>query len=285
MTVRLEVVSLAGISLLVKSLAAIMVVSVERCAVSAVVFHVSSLSSLINASMWGWFVSGFFFFKQKTAYEMRISDWSSDVCSSDLYDEAELLGANVSILMPSPDRERHDGYIQRYLRTGEKRIIGIGRVVFGQRKDGSTFPMELSIGEAANDAHPLFTGFIRDLTERQQSEARLESLQSELIHVSRLSAMGTMASTLAHELNQPLTAVANYVEAIRDMLADPDPDDMPMIREALDDTAREALRAGHIVRRLRDCVARGGLGRAECRERGGMYGVIAAGVVSIKKKK
>ncbi|SNT27256.1 PAS domain-containing sensor histidine kinase [Sphingopyxis indica] len=173
------------------------------------------------------------------------------------YDEAELLGANVSILMPSPDRERHDGYIQRYLRTGEKRIIGIGRVVFGQRKDGSTFPMELSIGEAANDAHPLFTGFIRDLTERQQTEARLESLQSELIHVSRLSAMGTMASTLAHELNQPLTAVANYVEAIRDMLADPDPDDMPMIREALDDTAREALRAGHIVRRLRDFVARG----------------------------
>src|SRR3546814_13866596 len=69
--------------------------------------------------------------------------------------------------------------------------------------------------------------------------------------------MGTMASTLAHELNQPLTAVANYVEAIRDMLADPDPDDMPMIREALDDTAREALRAGHIVRRLRDFVARG----------------------------
>src|SRR3546814_10934461 len=70
------------------------------------------------------------------------------------YDEAELLGANVSILMPSPDRERHDGYIQRYLRTGEKRIIGIGRVVFGQRKDGSPFPLELSIGAAANDAHP-----------------------------------------------------------------------------------------------------------------------------------
>lgn len=173
------------------------------------------------------------------------------------YSEAELLGANVSALMPSPDRDRHDGYIERYLATGEKRIIGIGRVVFAQRKDGSTFPMELSIGEAAGDTHPLFTGFIRDLTERQKTEARLESLQSELIHVSRVSAMGTMASTLAHELNQPITAVANYVEAIRDMLAAPDPDDMPMIREALDDTAKEALRAGHIVRRLRDFVARG----------------------------
>lgn len=173
------------------------------------------------------------------------------------YAEAELRGANVNILMPSPDRERHDNYIRRYLETGEKRIIGIGRVVFAQRKDGSTFPMELSIGEATGEVHPLFTGFIRDLTERHKTEERLEYLQSELIHVSRVSAMGTMASTLAHELNQPLTAVANYVEAIRDMLAKPEPDDLPMIREALDDTAKEALRAGHIVRRLRDFVARG----------------------------
>jgi two-component system sensor kinase FixL len=173
------------------------------------------------------------------------------------YSEAEVLGANVSMLMPSPDRDRHDGYIERYLATSEKRIIGIGRVVFAQRKDGSTFPMELSIGEATGEVHPLFTGFIRDLTERHNTEARLEALQSELIHVSRVSAMGTMASTLAHELNQPLTAVANYVEAIRDMLAKPEPDDLPMIREALDDTAKEALRAGHIVRRLRDFVARG----------------------------
>lgn len=173
------------------------------------------------------------------------------------YSEAELLGANVSRLMPSPDRERHDSYIKRYLETGEKRIIGIGRVVFAERKDGSTFPMELSIGEAAGETHPLFTGFIRDLTERQQTEARLEALQSELIHVSRVSAMGTMASTLAHEINQPITAVANYVEAVRDLLADLDPADLPMIREALDDTAKEALRAGHIVRRLRDFVARG----------------------------
>lgn len=109
------------------------------------------------------------------------------------YTEAELRGANVNILMPSPDRERHDNYIRRYLETGEKRIIGIGRVVFAQRKDGSTFPMELSIGEASGKAHPLFTGFIRDLTERHKTEERLESLQSELIHVSRVSAMGTMA--------------------------------------------------------------------------------------------
>lgn len=172
------------------------------------------------------------------------------------YAAAEVIGSNVCRLMPSPDRERHDGYLHRYLETGEKRIIGIGRVVFAERRDGSTFPMELSIGEATGSDR-LFTGFIRDLTERQRTEQRLETLQSELIHVSRVSAMGTMASTLAHELNQPLTAVANYVEGIRDLLADPDPEDLPMIREALDDTAKEAIRAGHIVRRLRDFVARG----------------------------
>ena len=173
------------------------------------------------------------------------------------YTEQEVTGSNVSILMPSPDRERHDGYIQRYLQTGEKRIIGTGRVVFGQRKDGTTFPMELAIGEALGGEQKLFTGFVRDLTERQRTEERLESLQSELLHVSRVSAMGTMASTLAHELNQPITAIANYAEAVRDLLAQPEPDDLPMIREALDDTAKEALRAGDIVRRLRDFVARG----------------------------
>jgi two-component system sensor kinase FixL len=173
------------------------------------------------------------------------------------FSEAELLGTNVSRLMPSPDRERHDQYLARYLQTGEKRIMGIGRLVFAQRKDGTTFPMELSIGEATGGAQRLFTGFIHDLTERQRTEQRLESLQSELIHVSRVSAMGTMASTLAHELNQPITAVTNYVETVRDMLDAPNPDDFSLIREALDDTAKESLRAGQIVRRLRDFVARG----------------------------
>jgi len=159
--------------------------------------------------------------------------------------------------MPSPDRERHDGYLERYLATGEKRIIGQGRVVFAARKDGTTVPVELSIGEAGSGRQRIFTGFLRDLTERRRTEARLATLQSELIHVSRVSAMGTMASTLAHELNQPIAAIANYVEAVRDQLLAPDPDEFPMMREALDDAAKDALRAGHIVRRLREFVARG----------------------------
>ncbi|HWT51630.1 MAG TPA: PAS domain S-box protein [Caulobacter sp.] len=173
------------------------------------------------------------------------------------YAEADVVGRNVSMLMPSPYRERHDGYMKRYVDTGERRIIGMGRVVTGQKRDGSTFPMELAVGEAKGDGQRVFTGFVRDLTERHRTEAKLEAVQGELIHVSRVSAMGAMASTLAHELNQPITAVANYVQGVRSLLARPEPDDLPMIREALDDAVSEALRAGHIVRRLREFVARG----------------------------
>lgn len=173
------------------------------------------------------------------------------------YAEEELLGQNVSCLMPSPDRERHDGYIERYIDTAEPRVIGIGRIVVGLRRDGSTFPMELAVGEARFRDRRVFTGFVRDLTERERNELRLKELQSELIHVSRLSAMGTMASTLAHELNQPLSAVANYLEASRDLLSKYHDETLKMVQGALDEAAQETLRAGSIVRRLRDFVAHG----------------------------
>lgn len=125
------------------------------------------------------------------------------------YDAKEVVGQNVKILMPSPYRENHDGYLGRYLATGERRIIGIGRLVVGERKDGSTFPMELSVGEMKSGSRRFFTGFVRDLSERQKTETRLQELQTELVHVSRLTAMGEMASSLAHELNQPLSAIAS----------------------------------------------------------------------------
>lgn len=173
------------------------------------------------------------------------------------YSEAQVLGKNVSILMPSPDSERHDHYIRRYLETGVAKIIGTGRVVTGLRADGSTFPMKLSVGEAQVDGERIFTGFIQDLTETRNFEARLEQLRSELIHVSRLSAMGTMASTLAHELNQPLTAIASYGEAAGTLLDNAAEPDREMLREIVTDMAEQALRAGGIVRRLREFVARG----------------------------
>jgi two-component system, LuxR family, sensor kinase FixL len=170
---------------------------------------------------------------------------------------AEVLGKNVKILMPSPYREDHDSYIERYLRTGERRIIGIGRVVVGLRADGSTFPMELAVGEMHVREQRFFTGFIRDLTERQQTEARLQELQSELVHMSRLTAMGEMASALAHELNQPLAAIANYMKGSRRLLENRQDQSLSVLRDAMEKAADQALRAGDIIRRLRDFVSRG----------------------------
>jgi two-component system, LuxR family, sensor kinase FixL len=173
------------------------------------------------------------------------------------FSAADVLGKNVKILMPSPYREDHDGYIERYLSTGERRIIGIGRVVVGQRGDGSTFPMELAVGEMHVRDQRFFTGFIRDLTERQQTEARLQELQSELVHMSRLTAMGEMASALAHELNQPLAAIANYMKGSRRLLENRQDEGLGLLRDAMDKAADQALRAGDIIRRLRDFVSRG----------------------------
>ena len=169
----------------------------------------------------------------------------------------EAIGQNVAILMPEPDRRQHDNHMHRYMTTGERRIIGVGRITVGQRHDGSTFPMEISVGEARTAHSRVFTGFIRDLTRRHATEVRLEEMQAELAHASRVSAMGTMASALAHELNQPLTAVANYVEAARDLLNVPNAANVAIVREALGDAATQAVRAGQIVRRLRDFIARG----------------------------
>lgn len=169
---------------------------------------------------------------------------------------AEAVGRNVSMLMPQPYHDAHDGYLARYLATGERRIIGLGRVVVGERRDGSTFPMELAVGEMKSADRRYFTGFVRDLTERQETERRLQDLQSELVHVSRLTAMGEMASALAHELNQPLSAAANYLKGSRRLLESDTPD-LPRLRDAMEKAADQTLRAGQIIRRLRDFVARG----------------------------
>ena len=172
------------------------------------------------------------------------------------YTEPEAIGKNISELMPEPDRSRHDAYLARYLKTGERHIIGIGRIVTGMRKDGTTFPMHLTIGEMQSGGKPYFTGFVRDLTEHQQTQARLQELQSELVHVSRLSAMGEMASALAHELNQPLSAISNYMKGSRRLLAGSTDANAPKIEAALDRAAEQAIRAGDIIRRLRNFVAR-----------------------------
>lgn len=168
-----------------------------------------------------------------------------------------MIGQNVRMLMPSPYREQHDGYIGRYLTTGEKRIIGVDRIVVGRRKDGSTFPMTLAVGETRTAEKRYFTGFIRDLTERQESAARLETVQGELARLARLNELGEMASTLAHELNQPLASIANYVQGCVMMLDQVGEEYAVKMRGALTEAAKQSLRAGEIIRHLREFVTRG----------------------------
>ena len=179
------------------------------------------------------------------------------------YAAAEVIGRNVSCLMPSPYREEHDAYLERFLRTGEKRIIGIGREVLGQRQDGTIFPLELAVGEVQAAGRRSFAGFVKDVSARQQSEQRLQELQAELIHVSRLSAMGEMASALAHELNQPLTAIINYAQTARELGRAAAWARGPAVSSSLlEKTVQQASRAGQIIRRLRQFIAKGETERA-----------------------
>jgi two-component system sensor kinase FixL len=189
--------------------------------------------------------------------EARIRSFSATAVRQFGYAPEEVVGRNISLLMPEPYRSRHDAYMARYLATGERRIIGIGRVVVGQRRNGSTFPMELSVGEMRSSGARYFTGFIRDLTESRRTETRLQELQSELVHMSRFTALGEMASTLAHEINQPLTAIASYLKGCRRLLERMQGPEVAMLADAVGQAADQALRAGQVIRHLREFVARG----------------------------
>ncbi len=170
------------------------------------------------------------------------------------YAASDVVGQNVAMLMPQSEARAHDRHLRTYRRTGERHVIGNVRLESAMRNGGEIFPIELAVGEASIAGERIFTGFIRDLTHRRATERRVQELQSELVHVSRVSAMGTMASTLAHEINQPLTAIANYLEAARAMIGDDRNALLTDIAEALDLAAAQSLRAGTIVRRLRAFV-------------------------------
>lgn len=173
------------------------------------------------------------------------------------FEPAEIVGRNVNLLMPAPYHEEHDTYLERYRTTGERRIIGIGRTVVGQRKDGSTFPMELTVGEVnlpgGQPGDQLFAGFVRDLTERQQRERRVAELQAELVHVSRITELGQMVSALAHEVTQPLTAMASYLSGIRRLLAN---GNQPAALVAMEKVVEQGDRARLIIQRIRDQVSK-----------------------------
>lgn len=169
------------------------------------------------------------------------------------YGESELIGRSGRLLLAPQERDNAPNLLRHQSVGGE----AVARILNGARKNEDIFPMEVSIGEAVSGGERVYTVFVRDLTEKQGAEAKIEKLQSELIHVSRLSAMGTMASTLAHELNQPLTAIANYAEAAGAMVDSTDPEDMEALKEIFAEMSGQSVRAGRIVRRLREFIARG----------------------------
>jgi two-component system sensor kinase FixL len=169
------------------------------------------------------------------------------------YAQAEALGRNVKMLMTGQHLAQHDAYLERYLRTGAAHIIGTGREVPARRKDGSIFPAFLSVGRIEGSNPARFVGFIHDITESRRAEKEAVEARERMMHVSRLATMGEMASGISHELNQPLTAIANYAQACVRLLAVPNPD-LSDVRDALEQIAGQALRAGEIIRRLRSLV-------------------------------
>jgi two-component system sensor kinase FixL len=169
------------------------------------------------------------------------------------YRADEVIGKSVKILMPEPYRSSHSHYVQRYQETGEPHVIGAGREVRALRKNGTLFPVWLSVGESISESSHRFVGIIRDLTEQHAAETERHTLETRLEHVSRLSLLGEMAAGIAHEINQPLTAIANYSQAAKNILHNgaPDPD---TLSAACNGIAEQVQRAGDVIKNLRKFV-------------------------------
>jgi len=153
------------------------------------------------------------------------------------YAACEVLGRNVSLLMPSPYRDEHDRYVRRYLATGERKIIGIGREVVAQRKDGSQFPIDLAVGEALIEGQKIFTGVIRDLTERKRLEANL-------LRAQRMETVGALAGGIAHDLNNVLAVIVTAASNLQLDLPDHER------RQVFDELNAAARRGMAVVRQV-----------------------------------
>ena len=166
------------------------------------------------------------------------------------YDRAELIGKPLTVLMPEYFRKLHDDGFRRYLTTRERHINWQGTELTGLRKNGKEFPVEVSFGELIQDGHRVFTGFIRDISERKQAQRAIQNAQAELARVSRLTTMGELAASIAHEVNQPLTAVNNNSNACLRLLANQNlqPD---VLRRALEEIVSDGTRASAIIARIR----------------------------------
>lgn len=163
------------------------------------------------------------------------------------YSFEEAQGENVGMLMPGPHDSEHNQYIARYLETNEPRIIGTGREVSAQRKDGLVFPIHLSVSEVRNRPERKFVGLIRDISREREAENEARQHREQLAHVDRLNMLGEMATGIAHEINQPLTAISLFAQAGRRMLDADNPDRLPELFEKL---GTQAQRAGAVIERM-----------------------------------
>lgn len=190
------------------------------------------------------------------------------------YSAEEVVGKPVSTLMPEPYRSEHSRYVEQYRATGDAHIIGTGREVKAVRKDGSVFPVWLSVGETKSDSGHRFVGIIRDLSEQYAAEIERHSLENRLEHVSRLSLLGEMAAGIAHEINQPLTAIANYSQAARNIVnrGNHDPG---IVNAACEGITEQVHRAGDVIKNLRKLARKGEIEKSRLNLKGLVDGVMA----------
>jgi two-component system sensor kinase FixL len=167
------------------------------------------------------------------------------------YPANEVTHKPLSLLMEAGEARSHQNFVDRYLRTGAKRIIGRGREVVARRRNGTLFPASLSVGEAKSPAGLRFVGLIRDLTHEKQAEEEALRHRDQLMHASRLTTMGEMAAAMAHELNQPLSAIATYTAACQRFLHQGEKG-REEVFGALQEIGSQAHRAGQIIQRMRD---------------------------------
>ena len=165
------------------------------------------------------------------------------------YQPEEMIGQPVTKLMAEPHRSQHKMYIERYLTTGDKKIIGIGRELEAVDKAGNTIPIYLAVSEILLEGQRRFTGIIRDLSEQRAAREALAEHRQRLAHVDRLSSMGEMTASIAHEINQPLTAISLYAQSGLKLL-ERDSTDLEKLRSALEKLNTQSLRAGAVIERI-----------------------------------
>lgn len=173
------------------------------------------------------------------------------------YPEQSVLGRNVGMLMPEPFRSHHDKFMRRHREGGPASIIGIGREIVGLHAEGRIFPMHLSVGEIEGDGRARYVAIIRDLSQEKATEDRVRDLNTQLTHADRLVMLGELTAGIAHEINQPLTAIAAYADAGSRLLARGVPEGEEKLADICRRVAEQARRAGDVVTRLRKLSYKG----------------------------